>query len=151
MKRSILVLIFAFTVSALVMPVVHAAGVYKWVDENGKVQFGDQPGNAVAEQVQIKAAPPPDPGLKKKQEQSDKLIKVQEEERKLKDEETAKAKQKEDVREKQCLHARTQLKNYERARYLYKPGAGEQDAILSDEERKLATEEATKSIDDFCD
>jgi len=30
------------------------AGVYKWVDENGQVHYGEQPGNAGAEQVTIR-------------------------------------------------------------------------------------------------
>jgi len=30
------------------------AGVYKWVDENGQVHYGEQPGNAGAEKVTIR-------------------------------------------------------------------------------------------------
>lgn len=30
------------------------AGVYKWVDENGQVHYGEQPGNTAAEEVTIR-------------------------------------------------------------------------------------------------
>lgn len=39
--------------SVIIQPAVHA-GVYKWVDENGQVHYGEQPGNKAAEKVDIR-------------------------------------------------------------------------------------------------
>ncbi|MEO5703133.1 MAG: DUF4124 domain-containing protein [Gammaproteobacteria bacterium] len=147
MKRYTLVLM-SFLLTPLVL---HAAGVYKWVDENGKIQYGDRPGNALAQQVPLQAAPPPDPNVQKRQEQQDKLVKVQEEERKLKDKEVVDAKKKDEERQQQCMQAKTRLKNYERARYLYKAEEGDKEAILSDGERAVATEENKKLIEEICE
>lgn len=147
MKRYTLVLM-TFLMAPLAL---HAAGVYKWVDENGNVQYGDQPGNATAQQVPLQAAPPPDPDAQQQQEQKDKLLKVQEEDNKLKDKETLEAKKKDEEREQQCLQAKTRLKNYERARYLYKAEEGDKETILSDDERAVATEETKKLIEEICE
>lgn len=38
----------------LLIQIPAQAGVYKWVDENGQVQYGDQPVNADAEKVTIR-------------------------------------------------------------------------------------------------
>jgi len=39
---------------SLVMPGTSHAGVYKWVDENGQVHYGDEPGQSEAQQVTIR-------------------------------------------------------------------------------------------------
>ncbi len=143
--------ILAVVVPFLTMPLMlEAAVVYKWVDENGEVHYSDQPNNTTAQQVPLQAAPPPDPNAQKRQEQSGKWLKIREEERQLKAEEAAKAKQHEEERQQQCLQAKVQLKNYDRARYLYKPEEGDKEIILSDNERKAATEELKESIESLC-
>ena len=38
----------------LLIQIPAQAGVYKWVDENGQVQYGDQPVNADAEKITIR-------------------------------------------------------------------------------------------------
>jgi len=61
MKRLFLILLFAGAGDAL------AAGLYKWVDENGKVVYSDTPPPATAKESKaLSAAPPPaDPGAAK--------------------------------------------------------------------------------------
>lgn len=37
------------------------AAVYKWTDENGRVQYGDRPGGKDAQPMEMSASPPPSP------------------------------------------------------------------------------------------
>ena len=50
LKSAVLITILSSAISA--SPV--NAKVYKWVDENGQVHYGEKPGNSQAEQVQIR-------------------------------------------------------------------------------------------------
>ena len=50
LKSAVLITILSSTIIAA--PV--NAQVYKWVDENGQVHYGEKPGNSQAEQVQIR-------------------------------------------------------------------------------------------------
>ncbi len=47
------------------------AGVYKWVDENGQVHYGEQPGNAGAEKVTIRQNETTKPRAIKKDEKNE--------------------------------------------------------------------------------
>ena len=127
-----------------------AAGVYKWVDAEGKVHYSDHPGNGAAKQVPLKAAPPPDPIGQQRQEKTNKFLQIREDERRQGEEDALKAKQTQKEREQQCLHAKAKLRDYERARYLYKPEEGDKEIILSDAERSAATGEIKKSIEELC-
>lgn len=51
--KTILSIILTLSCCLLMQPAVHA-GVYKWVDENGQVHYGEQPGNSSAEKVTIR-------------------------------------------------------------------------------------------------
>lgn len=53
MKRSLLL-----AVSLLVAAAVHAGELYRWVDKDGVVHYGDAPGSVDAEQLKI--SPPPE-------------------------------------------------------------------------------------------
>ncbi|MEO7557459.1 MAG: DUF4124 domain-containing protein [Gammaproteobacteria bacterium] len=147
MQRSTLMLILVLAAPLT----LSAAGVYKWVDAEGKVHYSDRPGNAAAEQVPLKAAPPPDPTRQQRQEKTNKFLQIREDERKQSEEDAVKAKQTQKEREQQCLHAKAKLRDYERARYLYNPEEGDKETILSDAERNAATGEVKKSIEELCD
>ena len=46
--------ILIIIVSSAFLATAASAKVYKWVDENGQVHYGEKPGNTQAEQVQIR-------------------------------------------------------------------------------------------------
>lgn len=147
MQRTLLVLVLVLAAPLT----LSAAGVYKWVDSEGKVHYSDRPGNVAAEQVPLKVSPPPDPAGRQRLEKTNKFLQIREDERKQSEEDALKAKQTHEEREQQCLHAKAKLKDYERARYLYKPEEGDKEIILSDAERNAATGEVKKSIEELCD
>ena len=128
-----------------------AAGVYKWVDEQGKVHYGDRPGSNNASKIAVPSSPPPsDKSLSERNAKRDKLLQTMEEERTLKEEDSRKAKQKSEEREQRCIEAQDKLKRYERAQYIYKPAEGGQEIIFSEEEREKATVEAKKAVEEWC-
>lgn len=144
-------LIISFTPATLYSAAAQAAGVYKWVDEQGKVHYGDRPGNNNASKIVVPSSPPPgSQSLSERNAKRDKLLQTIAEERKLKEEDASKAKQQAEERKQRCIDAQDQVKRYERARYIYKPTEGGQEIIFSEEEREEATVEAKKAVDEWC-
>ena len=147
MRRLLIGIILIFFLS----PAVQAAGVYKWVDEQGKVHYGDRPGGKNASKVAVPSSPPTsDKSFSERNAKRDKLLQTMQEERKSNEEEALKAKQKETERAQRCIEAQDQVKRYERARYIYKPTEGGQEIIFSEEEREKATVEAKKAVEEWC-
>lgn len=133
------------------IPATQAAGVYKWVDEQGKVHYGDRPGGKNASKIAVPSSPPAnDKSLSERNAKRDKLLQTMQEERKSNEEEVYKAKQKEAERAQHCIEAQDKVKRYERARYIYKPTEGGQEIIFSEEEREKATAEAKKAVAEWC-
>ncbi len=52
-NKSLFASIIAVSLSLFALSPLHA-GIYKWVDENGQVHYGEQPGNTGAEKVTIR-------------------------------------------------------------------------------------------------
>lgn len=148
MRRFLIGIILIF----FLCPAAHAAGVYKWVDEQGKVHYGDRPGNNNASKIAVPSSPPPsDKSLSERNAKRDKLLQTMADERKLKEEDASKAKQQSEERKQRCIEAQDKVKRYERARYIYKPTEGGQEIIFSEEERQKATVEAKKAVEEWCD
>lgn len=132
-------------------PAALAAGVYKWVDEQGKVHYGDRPGNSNASKIAVPASPPPtDKSLSERNAKRDKLLQAMEEERKLKEEDSRKAKLKADERKQQCIEAQDKLRRYQESQYIYRPAEGGERIIYSEDERKRATDDAQKAVQEWC-
>lgn len=54
MIRKTLLIVINTALLSLVIQLPSHAGVYKWVDENGQVHYGEQPGNNNAAKVEIR-------------------------------------------------------------------------------------------------
>ena len=148
MRRFLIGIILIFFLS----PAAQAAGVYKWVDEQGKVHYGDRPGNNNASKIAAPSSPPAsDKSLSERNAKRDKFLHTMAEERKLKEEDAGKAKLKSEQRKQHCIEAQDKVKRYERAQYIYKPAEGGQEIIYSEEEREKATVEAKKAVEEWCD
>lgn len=141
------IIIMAYLV--LAMPVVLAAGVYKWVDENGKVHYGDRP-NPGAQTMPVPSAPRGDATLQQRTERRDKLLQSFEEERKATEEGRSKAKLERARREQECALAQARLKNYQDARYIYVQDKDKRD-ILTETQRKTAEDEAKQAVAQWCE
>jgi hypothetical protein len=47
---------------------VQADGVYKWIDAQGRIHYGDRPQSNTAQPLNIRPAPPVDEGLRQQRE-----------------------------------------------------------------------------------
>jgi len=128
-----------------------AEAVYKWVDEDGKVHYGDRPGGAESTRIKLPdSLPVESPASGEREDRTRKLLDVYADERAERAEQQAKRKAEEAERKQNCAKARDLLDQYLHASYLYKVDAGGERHPLSFEERAKAEAEAQKAVDHWC-
>jgi len=136
------------------MPLVVHAGVYKWVDENGKVHYGDQPqvSQPAVEMKVDDTAPAPsysDDELSR-EEKRERLLQSMEEDRVDKQEMREKQKAVKEKNRQRCNRYRDQMRHYERASSLYKLDKDGDRVYMSDGERARATKNLQANIKKYC-
>jgi len=115
------------------------AAVYKWVDEEGKVHFGDRPTSSQAEQIKLKKGPKspntPAPATQQRHVTQQRMLDMYQQEREKK--KAAKKKQEEEAAKmaQECADARDHLRQSEGAR-LYENLPNGERRFFSDEERE---------------
>ncbi len=135
-----------------------AADVYRWVDENGRVHFGDRPpANEAAETttVETQDTPPSSPGTAPGSSDRgvtrQRLLDQYQKEREAKQEATQKKREEEQRREQLCVQARTELENYQIHPVLYEMAPNGERRYLSDQERAQTIAEARQAVEHWCD
>jgi len=127
------------------------AEVYKWVDENGKIVYGDKPTSSDASKIKIKKAPVQDPVVQQRNEKQNKLLDVIQEEREERDTLRKEQKKKKDEHKKMCADARKELQKMKNARFIYeKTDDPNNPKIMTDEERKAEEISFEKQIKKNC-
>lgn len=106
MKRTI---IFTSVFPLIFVPMIVVAEIYKWVDEDGRVHYGEKPPVEDASKVEIKDSPRVDDSLQQQSIDQQKLLQIYEEERNLKKEEKLKAEKEKAERKKQCQYLASEL------------------------------------------
>jgi len=135
------------------------AGVYRWVDDQGRVQFGDRPPQTSdAKEVKIKKAPrsstqsPPPQGtsasdrLRKQQQMLDAYREEREEKQQQKQERKAKKAE----RAKDCAYAKSHLEDYRSSGRIFEPLPGDKKRYLSDEEYKKEVQRMERIVKQRC-
>ncbi|MDH3714625.1 MAG: DUF4124 domain-containing protein [Gammaproteobacteria bacterium] len=141
-----LVLLLAFTGAAA------GAKVYKWVDEDGNVHFGDRPPADAAQELQIKVRPstaPPSQALPGSTNRTS-ISEVMEEERLRRKEAREQEQQARETRQRNCVLARDKLRSFEESNYLYDVDSSGKRRILSDAQRETAEKAAREDVQRFC-
>lgn len=148
----------------LMAPALPAAKIYKWVDEQGNVHYGERPPVKNAEEMHIRKAPaaPPaaapgaanpageeaaatDPGSKR-----DKLLEGFAEERANKKKAEEQAAKEKELRDKNCAQARNNLASQQLGgRRFIMTESGEQK-FLSDEESAQRLQQAQQDVAEWC-
>ena len=143
----ILIIIFFFLFCAS-----HAnTEVYKWVDENGKVVYGDKPTSSDADKIKIKNAPVQDPVVQGRNEKQNKLLNVMQQDRGERNALKKEEKGKKDDQMKICAEARKELQDIKDASFLYRPTDDPNNPeIITDEERKAEQLKYEKYIKKNC-
>jgi hypothetical protein len=154
MRRLTIVKILGATTITMIAgtTVVMAADVYKWVDEDGTVHFGDRPSATNdSERMEVHApGPAEDPDAASRAAQRDKMLKVWQEERSERKEQAAQALAEKKERERRCAEAKKRLFEYEHASYLYDLDEQGNRQVLSDEDHKQALQEARDLVAEWC-
>lgn len=138
-----LVMILALTVHA---------GVYKWVDEQGRVHYGDKPVSGKAKELDIKVSPAstsPAPASSRKDLQQ-RFLRAREEERKERQQAQAKKKQKRAEARRKCERAKKEYEKYRHASSIYVKGENGERKHLSFKEREAYEQELAGDIKKWC-
>lgn len=150
MKR---LLLFA---ALIVWSGVASAVVYKWVDAQGKVQYGDRPPDGVhAEVVELLGTHPAHASAPSGQSAAPRASRTGLAAREAAAETASKEKQavQQDVdqtREKQCADAQDRYKKLIEGRRLYKTGADGERQYLTSEEIDAERLNAKRDVDQIC-
>jgi hypothetical protein len=129
---------------------VHA-GIYKWVDEHGRVHYSDTPReNATAVTVDPAPAGAPAANSGERLRAQQQYLQARERERSRKKQEQAIEKQQARSRERRCNRARDRLRRLTRASGLYRLGKDGEREFLSHSERAAAEQRARKDVDKWC-
>ena len=134
-------------------PLSLAGGIYKWIDENGQVQYTQTPPpNVPAERM--KGAPPPANDPEAARGDLQRQLDAFDEQRAQRDEAFAEQKQKEEnarIRKQNCETARKNLAKLRRGgNNAYMTPEGEV-VRLSDDERARRIEDAKQGVKDNCE
>ncbi len=128
-----------------------AAEVYKWIDDDGKVHYGDRPDNNSAKEIKLKKAPERDTGLTERRETQKKMLDIYKEERVEKQEQLSKLKEEQKLRKANCQTARKTLAKIKSARYLFGKDDNGERLIFNDDEREAAEQKTAMQVERWCD
>ena len=147
MKQRWWVLIWAFALSSQSM----GTGIYKWVDEQGNVQYTQTPPpDKPATRFETRPEPVDSEGALEKLEQqkdkSDAFFK----ERDTQAKEQEKAGQEAAKLSEQCARARENLKQLETTNRLFRPNEAGDRVKMTEEDRQAGIATAKSQIEEFC-
>ena len=132
------------------------AGVYRWVDGNGRVHFGDRPPSGAGEEVTLPAAEPPRRTVEEQRREEERrrtqqrLLDLYQDERRAAAAAREQERREEAVRERRCREAQKRLAGYERAQGLYERLPDGSRRYLSGPERRAETEKARQEVKRWC-
>lgn len=125
--------------------------VYKWIDENGKIVYGDRPRSGHSEKIIIKKAPPQDNHAIQQFRKQKKLLDVMREERDTEFAAKQKAKENKAKQKQKCVTVKEKLQKMRDASILYENTDDPNNPrIASTEERKTEEKRYERYIDKNC-
>ncbi len=136
------------------MAILHAglaAGVYRWLDEDGNVHYGDKPpSKEESTLIEINSAPAPRPEDVERRVKTQRLLDALESQREREKHETAQARAEKARQQGNCQSARRQVELYQRANNISRLGPEGERIYLSDEERGQALDRARTLVGQWC-
>ncbi|MCU7866462.1 MAG: DUF4124 domain-containing protein [Candidatus Thiodiazotropha sp. (ex Lucinoma borealis)] len=127
------------------------AGVYKWTDEQGRVQFSDRPVTGESTEVKIKNhSPSPVQNEQDRKLKTRRMLDVYKEDRAAKKEASQKQKEEKKKRKKNCVRAKDQYASHSRASGIYDFGKDGDRRYLSDEQRNRHMKNLKAEISRWC-
>ena len=132
----------------------HATGIYKWVDEHGKVHYGDKPSVKTAEEIDIKgqnSGVQPTPTEAQRRIRQQRLLNVFQEDREAARARAQKEKQREAHAQRNCNLARDRLRSLSQAAYLYDLDKQGNRVILPDQKKEKAISDTQAAVNRWCE
>lgn len=151
--------------AALAVSATASAGVYKWVDKDGKVRYGDTPPPGVkATPLRTPKGPPP-PSAEAKKDPAAKDAAAKKDDKPLTPEQAFQKRQKEraeaeqkaekeraeaDAKRENCASARSQLNTIQSGQRMTTTNAAGERSFMDEEQRARALQQAQKAVADWC-
>ena len=136
---------------------VAAAGVYRWVDEQGRVQFGDRPpAHKEAQQIELKTPPRSSSGSspsqtpEQRREVRQKMLDAYRDEREQRQQQREQRAAEQARRQRACIEARDRLRLYRSTSALYELDEQGNRRYLSDEGYEAALARARQEVQRLC-
>jgi hypothetical protein len=149
--NNIVISLLITSLCPLLQPIPVNAEVYKWTDENGRVYYGDRPGNDDYKRIIIRQSGPMSKIEMERVQKRQRLLEVMEEERRERNQEQQDQREARDKRRAQCEMARQNLESVLTSSYLYEETDDPLNPkILSEQERNTATLSAEKAVSEWC-
>lgn len=132
-------------------------GFYRWLDDQGRVHFGDRPPAGQGEALSLPADKAPPVKIDQRQRDAERrkarqrLLEVYEEERRAGELARRQAQQQAVKRQQRCLQARRKVSTYERSQALYDRQPDGSRRYLSGPERRAEIENARQAVQRWCD
>ncbi|MCW8889505.1 MAG: DUF4124 domain-containing protein [Sedimenticola sp.] len=132
------------------------AAVYRWVDEQGRVQYGDRPPlDQQSEELKIKSSSRSEPAAGQptqgqRQELRQKLLDSYQEERAEKREARKKREEQAEQNKMRCAKAKNRLRDYENSSALYELQPDGSRTYLSKAEFEATLKEAREAVKRLC-
>lgn len=149
MPKTLLILCLALF---LPPPDVPAQGVYRWVDEHGRVHYADRPAHDDAEAIRLDPVPPaaPGPGHEARREQRARIGHMFAREREKKAAARAAEARRAAVRDANCAAAQRRLEGLTRASAVYHVNEDGDRVYFSARRRAAETRRARDAVDAWC-
>lgn len=141
------------TAIALLATFSASAGIYKWVDDEGRVHYGDRPASdAPTLQIEVDEAPSTAPASDalSREEKRRRLLETMQEEREEKAERRADIKAERERDHARCIQYKDRMRRFERASRLYSLDRDGNRVYMSSEQRDKSTRELQAKIRKYC-
>lgn len=136
----------------LLLSLPTTAGVYKWIDANGQVHFGDRPpAEKPAEEVTINTAPPgKDAAANERIRKMNEFLDQRQAEREVRQAEEAKSQRQAEMHDARCRKFRAQLKHMASVSTFYNLNQKGERVFVSEEDNARIRERFSQRVRQTC-
>ena len=126
--------------------------IYKWVDKNGKVHFGDRPPDDGAESITVRPQQKPDAGLQQRRDRTKRLLDTYAAERSEREQARWEAVAETKTHERNCEVAKQNKFKLEHASHLFERDADGNKRVLDEDEHEheRTLEQACAAVAKWC-
>jgi hypothetical protein len=133
------------------VPQSAADRIYKWVDDNGKVHFGDKPPRTdKAEEIRVRTQPGGDPDSVGRQQRTERILEALTAERQERNEARAAEREQRQERKRNCERAKHNVANYDNSQRMFRYDENGEIQYLDETERLAAGENARAAVRKWC-